>query len=108
MKKTLLQCDQDYVTLLQKLFHDKSTELVERTAGIEFAYQSGLFPSDVDCPSDEDDGTVNDKVWRKVDGGDFPDTYPALAVYVVEKDRDRFGSFEVRLIDFAYLTDFSS
>lgn len=100
MQKKLVRTELALVEyFLEEIGTEFSIEAVESALGIEFAYNSGAFPSD-GKPSEEDDGTVNENIWKNRKETRFPKEYPAIICWVIDlPNRMRF--------DYIYPSDFN-
>jgi len=101
MKKQLIKSETNLVEyFLKEVGTDWCVEPIEKAFGIEFAYNSGAFPSE-GTPSIEDDGTVNENIWEAREKNQLPKKYPVVICW---RYLDA-GHSEFRF-EYVYLSDF--
>lgn len=107
MNRKLLHHEGEIVALVVKELSEKeSPEDIEAMLGVEFAYADGRYPSDLEDAmngeEDEDwswqDQPVDFATYRHGEEPYFPETYPALALYLFDDDFDRVGSVQTRVL----------
>jgi hypothetical protein len=86
---------------------------MEALLGLEFPYKDGTFLSDEDkLPegtnySQWESQQCDFTKYRKTEPKLFPKSYPVALLYQLENEFDRMGSFDIRLIEFVELAEFS-
>jgi hypothetical protein len=113
MKRKVVRSESEVVKLTTKLLRKQGSavEEIEQTLGVEFPFKDGTYHSEMDQqPEDKvvewESQDVDFDKYRKVKEGFFPKTYPAVMLWCVENDFDRFGPVNFRMFEFVELTDF--
>lgn len=103
MNKHLVNSEEEYVAL----FNDFELNDAEDFLGVEFAFEDGIYQSDIwkDDSIDEDQ-EVSRTVYRKTADANFPKKYPCLVLLANEDDFDRTGPTSFKMLEFVYLKDF--
>lgn len=97
--KHLVTTEAEYV----ELFAEYTLEEAEDFLGVEFANEDGTFPTD-----DEDsDQEASKTIYRKLEGSQFPESYPCLVLLANDNDFDRTGALSFKLVFFVYPEDFN-
>ncbi len=105
MNRKLVRDEGEVVALVVKELSEESPEDIEAMLGVEFAYEDGRYPSDLEAAMDgeEDDWSWEDQpvdftTYRHGEEPYFPATYPALVLYGFDDDFDRCGSVKMRVL----------
>lgn len=107
-RKLVTSEDQVVALVVKELSEKESPETIEAMLGIEFAYADGRYPSDLEDAmngeEDEDwswqDQPVDFATYRHGEDPYFPETYPALVLYLFDDDYDRGGSVKTRMLTY--------
>ena len=104
-RKLVTSEDQVVALVVKELSEKESPEDIEAMLGVEFAYEDGRYPSDLEAAMDgeEDDWSWEDQpvdftTYRHGEEPYFPATYPALVLYGFDDDFDRCGSVKMRVL----------
>jgi hypothetical protein len=105
VNRKLVRDEGEVVALVVKELSEESPEDIEAMLGVEFAYEDGRYPSDLEAAMDgeEDDWSWEDQpvdftTYRHGEEPYFPATYPALVLYGFDDDFDRCGSVKMRVL----------
>ena len=103
MEKCLVNSDKEFINL----FSEFETYEAEEFLGVEFGLTDGTFPSD-DLLCEKEDLDIDFQFYRKEVDSNFPESYPCLVLLANDKDHDRIGKIEFKMLEFIYPSDFSA